>query len=101
MNYDKYLLIKLAEECNEIAQAAIKVALFGPKSVDPREDTGETNSQKLGKELMDFSAVLNELNRNGPFLDADYDEEYVLKKCEKLKQYYDVAKEELCTNSLM
>jgi len=95
MNYNQYLLFKLAEECNEIAQMAIKTALFGENSVDPREDTGETNMEKLSRELLDVSAVLDELNRDGPFTDCDWNEDYVESKRYKLRQYFNnsVSKE--------
>lgn len=97
MNYKKYLLIKLAEECNEIAQMAIKTAMFGSDSVDPREDTGETNLQKLLKELADASAVMEELvdNMQEEFESAKFDvDTYIDKKKEKLQFYYGVAQKE-------
>jgi len=92
MNYRQYLLIKLAEECSEIAQASIKCSLFGYESLDPREDTGETNAFKLFKELLDFTAVIDEL---GEVTDADFPdfdhEGYIDMKREKLKHYYEVS----------
>ena len=92
MNYKQYLLIKLAEECNEIAQMAIKCSLFGYDSVDPREDTGETNAFKLFKELLDFSAVMTELEDS---TDIDFNEinpeDYIEMKRLKLQHYYDIA----------
>lgn len=97
MNYKQYLLIKLAEECNEVAQAAIKTALFGESSVDPREDTGETNLHKLLKELLDSSAVVEEL---GEYLEEGAQtskidpDEYVAQKKEKLKMYFQIAQKE-------
>lgn len=92
MNYQQYLLVKLAEESSEVAQMAIKCSLFGYDSVDPRESTGETNAFKLFKELLDFSAVLTELEDSidVDFVDFDH-EEYIEMKREKLKHYFDVA----------
>lgn len=58
MKIEKYLLTKLAEEASEIAHIALKTSLFGTDSKDPREQDGETNLQKLEKELMDMTAVL-------------------------------------------
>lgn len=94
MNYQQYLLIKLAEEASEVAQMAIKCSLFGYDSVDPRENTGETNAFKLFKELLDFSAVLSELEDSTEvdFEDLDADE-YMNMKREKLKHYFDVFME--------
>ena len=92
MNYQQYLLIKLAEEASEIAQMAIKCSLFGYDSVDPREDTGETNAFKLFKELLDFSAVMTELEDSTDVDFVDFDHEgYIEMKRLKLKHYYDVA----------
>ena len=92
MNYQQYLLVKLAEEAAEIAQMAIKCSLFGYESVDPRENTGETNALKLFKELLDFSAVMTELEDS---TDIDFNEinpeDYIEMKRLKLKHYYDVA----------
>ena len=92
MNYQQYLLVKLAEEASEIAQMAIKCSLFGYDSVDPREDTGETNAFKLFKELLDFSAVMIELENqeNQRFNDFNY-EQYIEMKREKLQYYFTVA----------
>ena len=94
MNYQQYLLVKLAEEASEVAQMAIKCSLFGYDSIDPRESTGETNAFKLFKELLDFSAVMTELEDS---TDVDFDdfnhEEYIEMKRSKLKHYYNVFME--------
>lgn len=92
MNYKQYLLIKLAEECNEIAQMSIKCALFGGASTDPREDTGETNEFKLFKELLDFTAVIEEMEKeeNPKFDEFNYNK-YIDMKQEKLQYYFTVA----------
>ena len=88
MNYQQYLLVKLAEEASEVAQIAIKCSLFGYDSVDPREDTGETNALKLFKELLDFSAVMTELEGS---TDIDFNpDDYIDMKRLKLQYYYDV-----------
>jgi len=93
MKYEKYLLIKLAEEASEVAQAAIKCSLFGYESKDPRETDGDDNLVKMLKELLDMSAVLIEIGEiradiNNPF---DFnEEEYILSKRKKLNHYYNV-----------
>jgi len=92
MNYQQYLLVKLSEEAAEVAQMAIKCSLFGYDSVDPREDTGETNAFKLFKELLDFSAVMTELEDSTDVDFDDFDHEgYIEMKREKLKYYYEVS----------
>jgi len=94
MNYQQYLLVKLAEESAEIAQMAIKCSLFGYDSVDPREDTGETNAFKLFKELLDFSAVMTELEDSTDVDFDDFDHEgYIEMKRAKLKYYFRVFME--------
>ena len=94
MKYEKYLLIKLAEEASEIAQAAIKCSLFGYDSKDPRETDGDTNLFKLHKEMMDMTAVLTELAEtesfNNPNEDFDADK-YIESKQKKLNYYYGIA----------
>lgn len=92
MKYEKYLLIKLAEEAAEVAQAAIKCSLFGYDQKDPREISGETNLVKLQKELVDMVAVMEEITSiskdfNQPSFDADT---YVCGKKKKLNYYYGV-----------
>ena len=91
MKYEKYLLIKLAEEAAEVAQAAIKCSLFGYDQKDPRETEGETNLVKLQKELLDMTAVLNELVENSKMYYPDLNvDTYVEGKQKKLNYYYDV-----------
>jgi len=92
MKYEKYLLIKLAEEAAEVAQAAIKCSLFGYESKDPRETNGESNLVKLQKELSDMTAVLGELNSDRSLDIVNFDiEEYLQQKQKKLNYYYDIA----------
>lgn len=92
MKYEKYLLIKLAEEAAEVAQAAIKCSLFGYNQKDPRETDGETNLVKLQKELLDMTAVLGELNSMDSVDIVSFDkEEYIVGKQKKLNYYYDVV----------
>lgn len=93
MKYEKYLLIKLAEEAAEVAQAAIKCSLFGYDQKDPRETDGETNLVKLQKELADMVAVIEEFGAEDK-LNSTYDnfdvEDYILSKKKKLNYYYGV-----------
>lgn len=94
MKYEKYLLIKLAEEASEIAQAAIKCSLFGYESKDPRETDGDNNLFKLQKELLDLSAVITELSTTDSLdkISEDFDVDgYVEGKRKKLNYYYEVA----------
>lgn len=97
MNYNEYLLSKIAEEASEIAQIAIKTQVFGFNSVDPREN-GENNLEKLEKELLDLLAVVQLLfpdyNSTGCGTMTDFRAiDYVRMKQQKLHQYYNVHKE--------
>ena len=94
MKYNQYLLIKLAEEASEIAQAAIKCSLFGYNSKDPREIDGDSNLVKLQKELLDMSVILMELNKmelnnEENINDATFcTEDYMQAKLAKLEYYF-------------
>lgn len=93
MKYEKYLLIKLAEEAAEVAQAAIKCSLFGYEQKDPRETDGETNLVKLQKELMDLASVMEELSSVSEGFNKEPDfnaDEYITGKKKKLNYYYGV-----------
>ena len=93
MKLRHYLYSKLAEEAGELAQIAIKTSLFGESSTDPRETTGETNLEKLEKELTDIIAVVALLNEQLD-LEYDLDEKHLdLKKISVLKMYYDFVKD--------
>lgn len=91
MKYEKYLLIKLAEEAAEVAQAAIKCSLFGYDQKDPRETDGETNLVKLQKELLDMTAVMSELKGDSLNAPEGFDvDKYIEGKQKKLNYYYGV-----------
>lgn len=91
MKYEKYLLIKLAEEAAEVAQAAIKCSLFGYDQKDPRETNGETNLLKLQKELLDMTAVMSELKGDSLNTPEGFDvDKYIEGKQKKLNYYYGV-----------
>lgn len=93
MKYEKYLLIKLAEEAAEVAQAAIKCSLFGYDQKDPRETDGETNVTKMMKEILDMTAVMRELaavEKSGSEYSGIDEEQYILGKQKKLNHYYNV-----------
>lgn len=94
MKLRQYLLIKLAEECNEVAQMASKCALFGYDSVDPREQTGETNLQKLLKELADLVAVNEMLSDLPDMPELEFDADiHIEQKKIKLLHYFKVSQE--------
>lgn len=67
---NQYLLVKLAEECNEVAQRALKQVQFGADEV--QEGQSLTNEERLRLELTDLMAVRQllvesgELRKNDP-----------------------------------
>lgn len=60
MNYQQYLLIKLAEEASELAQIALKTAQFGLYETCPGKD--ETNIQHVTAEYNDVIAIVEMIN---------------------------------------
>jgi hypothetical protein len=94
MQYRDYLYAKIAEEAGEIAQMAIKTAIFGENSTDPTVINGDTNQVALAKELTDLIAVFSLLNEQlvGSNLVGevpyDIDEERLEQKRIKLKTMF-------------
>lgn len=96
MNYKQYLLIKLAEECSELSQAAIKCSLFGYSSKDPREENGNTNLEKMLLESLDLQAVaqlLEEFSEEVFNPETFSPEGYIEYKKAQLKYYWLISQE--------
>jgi hypothetical protein len=55
MDTEQFLLIKLAEECQEVAQRALKMAQFGSDEVQKGQD--QTNAERLYGELDDLNGI--------------------------------------------
>jgi NTP pyrophosphatase (non-canonical NTP hydrolase) len=91
MTYRQFLLLKLAEECAEVAQRALKQMQFGRDEI--QHDQELTNSQRLYQELIDLLAVkvllisIDEIPepRRQEALDA------MKKKQMKMKKYYEYS----------
>lgn len=64
MNYNEYLLTKLAEECSELAQVASKMNVFGVNSYDPADASKTTNEDHMNVELNDILAVIDMLKES-------------------------------------
>ena len=69
MSNEQYLLNKLAEECNEVAQIALKTAQFGLSEMKPGQSL--TNAQRIYEELNDVMGILKMLNDE--VIDFDYE----------------------------
>lgn len=76
MNREQFLLTKLAEECNEVAQMALKCQQFGLE--ESKNGEFVTNRELLHAELNDIYASVEMLNSYG--LDFKPDPEAIKKK---------------------
>jgi NTP pyrophosphatase (non-canonical NTP hydrolase) len=83
MSREQFLLLKLAEECAEVAQMCSKCMQFGLEEVYQIE----TNKERLHKELVDVLAVVSMLNTDSNF-DFQPSLEAMEEKCAKVDRYY-------------
>lgn len=83
MQLVQFLLTKAAEECNEIAQAALKAQQFGMSEVYPA--TGESNEKRLKSELDDLQGILRMMSVVG--FEYEPDEDAIAAKQEKVLKY--------------
>lgn len=76
MTREQFLLLKLAEECQEVAQRAIKQIQFGAHQIQkgnevkdgvsaPDKEAGLTNGQRLDNELIDLIVIADLLRTSG------------------------------------
>ncbi len=76
----QFLLTKLAEECCEVSQMALKTQQFGVAEKLPGQD--KTNKQRLHEELNDLNGIIYMLNEEFGF---DYKPDGVAIYYKKLK----------------
>lgn len=89
----RYLLDCLQEECAEVIQVVSKAKRFGLDDVWPNETMNPlklTNQQRMRLELIDISAVVEELEARGVTLDI-WDREAIETKKARLYKYMDYA----------
>ncbi len=91
MNRQQYLLGKLAEECSELAQAALKAQQFGLDSVNPY--TLKTNREELESELMDVGGICHMLGEEFNVFSAGDPTEGIENKIIKTNKNYEISKE--------
>jgi len=65
MNLLQHLLVKLSEECSEVAKEALKIVVFGPGDCNPYDPDKIHNIERLYRELDDLQAVIELLNDTG------------------------------------
>jgi len=87
-NYNTYLLATIAEECSEIQKPVCKAIRFGLDS----NYNGKTNVDEILDEFNDLVGIMELFceENNIPF---SLDKEKINKKKQKVKLYFEVAKE--------
>jgi NTP pyrophosphatase (non-canonical NTP hydrolase) len=91
MKKNQFLLLKLAEECVEVAQRASKQIQFGKNEV--QKDQQKTNATRLREEILDLFSVVSMLVQEDEiemFTPWDYDEAREA-KVKKLQKYLDLS----------
>lgn len=91
MNREQFLLLKLAEECTEVGQRAMKQIQFGRDEAQVGQPL--TNGQRLRDEVIDLFSMV-ELLHESLEIPTWSEEEYIqsfLKKREKLQKYVDLS----------
>ncbi len=92
MNIDQYCILKIAEECNEIAVECSKIMQFGPRSFHPN-DTGKTsNIDRLRSELNDLLATLKFAEEQAGFEFIPSWKQIDMKKA-KLLKYLNISRD--------
>src|ERR1700680_2548271 len=91
MTKEQFLLMKLAEECAEVAQRCTKQIQFG--KFEMQKDQTLTNSERLKGEILDFIAMVGLLQQASeitPWTNKEYKVAFKAKK-EKLQKYLDLS----------
>jgi len=84
------LLTKLAEECNEVAQMALKTQQFGLEERRPGQEL--TNLHRLHQELDDALAIVKMLNEEHEF-NYSINKEAVEVKIRKVNKYAEYSRQ--------
>ena len=91
MNLEQFYLLKLAEECSEVAQRALKQMQFGKNEI--QKDQALTNSMRLRAELNDLLSVIKILEEMSEIPHAYDLDEYITKKRAKLEKYLEYSRD--------
>ena len=97
MNRRQYLLMKLAEECSEVAKEALKQMQFGPHSIPPNNSgsypEGIPNHERLRGELIDLDVIVKMLKEVGELHPISYEQElkHARAKRAKIEKYWDIS----------
>lgn len=82
-----YQLSKLAEECGELTQIAMKTLIFGVDSINP--NTGESNRDLMKKEIGDVLAGIQTISSA---LGIQIDQDYIKQRQDELQLSYVMSK---------
>jgi len=91
MKKNQFLLLKLIEECVEVAHRASKQMQFGKEEVQKNQE--ETNATRLKGEILDLLVLIHLLEEEKEFSDItfkEYETAYHEKK-EKLQKYLNLS----------
>lgn len=88
MNRQQLLLAKLAEECSEVAQIALKTQQFGLDEKRPGQPYA--NRERIHQEINDMLAVIEMLNKEFNF-DFKPSRLKILNKKKKINKYADYS----------
>lgn len=91
MKKNQFLLLKLAEECAEVAHRASKQIQFGKD--EKQKDQSLANGERLRGELLDLVVIWRMLEDEGeiPKFTADMADSAYLSKKIKLQKYLDLS----------
>lgn len=91
MNVDQYCLLKIAEECNEIAVECSKIMQFGTRSFSPLDPDKTMNVDRLRGELNDLLGALEFTEEQVGFEFRPNREQIDMKKA-KLLKYLNISR---------
>lgn len=93
MDRRQYLLLKLAEECVEVAHRCSKQMQFGKDEIQPGQS--ETNAERLRSEFNDLVAVAEMLIQEGelPGISPTMLQAAIWAKRQKINKYLKISQE--------
>lgn len=95
MNKEKYLLVKIQEECAEVSQRVAKAIRFGLKEVQKGQD--KNNLERLKEEILDLIAafMVFEVETGIMFNDLEFEiyQDTMRLRIERVKKYMDYSRE--------
>ena|SRR5579863_73715 len=85
MNKEQFLLLKLSEECAEVAQRCSKQIQFGKYEVQSGQNL--TNAERLKNEIVDFMSIVTLLQDAGEIPELGPAGPAFIEKKQKLQKY--------------